>query len=70
MYRYQLLWAGCDRDIVNKNGDTALHLAAKGGYEDIVWLLCENGAEASYTIKDNDGNGNSVGGGTVVDHSR
>ncbi|KAF4717899.1 hypothetical protein FOZ63_014625, partial [Perkinsus olseni] len=51
----QLLWAGCDRDIVNKNGDTALHVAAKGGYEDIVWLLCENGAEGSYTVKNNDG---------------
>ena len=39
-----LINRGCDSNIKDKNGDTALHLAARNAYYDIVKTLLENGA--------------------------
>lgn len=36
---------------INDAGDSALHLAAEYGYEDIIRLLLENGADANYQDK-------------------
>lgn len=37
----------CRLDLQNDKGDTALHLAARWGYEGIIQVLLENGASAA-----------------------
>ena len=39
-----LVKAGCSLHVTNKEGETALHIAAVRGYYNIVRLLCESGA--------------------------
>lgn len=36
----------CHLDLQNDKGDTALHMAARWGYEGIIQVLLENGASA------------------------
>lgn len=49
-----LISRGSPLDTKNVNGETALHIAAKNGYTDIVKALLERGA--SISITDEDGN--------------
>ena len=44
---HRLLSAGCDFNIANHNGMTALHLAASLGHNDIVLMLLNSGADVS-----------------------
>lgn len=37
----------CHLDLQNDKGDTALHMAARWGYEGIIQVLLENGASAA-----------------------
>lgn len=37
----------CHLDLQNDKGDTALHMAARWGYEGIIQVLLENGANAA-----------------------
>lgn len=37
----------CHLDVQNDKGDTALHMAARWGYEGIIQVLLENGASST-----------------------
>ncbi|CAB0039786.1 unnamed protein product [Trichogramma brassicae] len=49
-----LLRSGADPHLVNKNGDTALHLALKGQHEEAAIWLMRYGADPSLATKDGD----------------
>ena len=40
-----LLEAGADKDMINHDGTTALHLASEHGHEEVVQMLLEAGAD-------------------------
>lgn len=44
----------CHLDVQNDKGDTALHMAARWGYEGIIQVLLENGASVSVVNRNKD----------------
>lgn len=44
----------CHLDLLNEKGDTALHMAARWGYEGIIQVLLENGASTDVINKNKD----------------
>lgn len=44
----------CRLDLQNDKGDTALHMAARWGYEGIIQVLLENGASTDILNKNKD----------------
>ena len=44
----------CRLDLQNEKGDTALHMAARWGYEGIIQVLLENGASTNVPNKSKD----------------
>lgn len=44
----------CRLDLHNDKGDTALHMAARWGYEGIIQVLLENGASTDILNKNKD----------------
>lgn len=44
----------CRLDLQNDKGDTALHMAARWGYEGIIQVLLENGASTDIFNKSKD----------------
>lgn len=44
----------CHLDLLNDKGDTALHMAARWGYEGIIQVLLENGASTDVINKNKD----------------
>lgn len=44
----------CHLDVQNDKGDTALHMAARWGYEGIIQVLLENGASVSVVNRSKD----------------
>jgi len=51
-----LLQKGGNPNLKNKHGDTALHLALKYSYPEIVQMLLQKGADLDLQYKDKDGN--------------
>ena len=50
-----LLWGEADPLAVNASGNTALHEAAIGGHVGVIYIILQNGGEASKDVKNHQG---------------